>query len=152
VILPLLKTIDLLMSRICIDSLIQDERFSTVLLLHLKEEETQCKDVHRLFAIITVALGLLRGNYTERDALEFVCQIMLAHRFPRVRRFTAEHFYVRLLESPELVGDGGGDDNHPALELLLNNPWDGDLDETKVKEMAKEVAETLGLGSSPSLV
>ena len=45
VILPLLKTIDLLISRLCIDELIQDADFSRSLLQHLEEEEKECKDV-----------------------------------------------------------------------------------------------------------
>ena len=44
-ILPLLKTIDLLISRLCIDELIQDADFSRSLLQHLEEEEKECKDV-----------------------------------------------------------------------------------------------------------
>jgi hypothetical protein len=66
VILPLLKTIDLLISRVCIDELIQDVIFSRSLLQHLEEEEKECKDVHRLFAIINVSLGLLRGTGMEK--------------------------------------------------------------------------------------
>jgi hypothetical protein len=66
VILPLLKTIDLLISRVCIDELIQDVDFSRSLLQHLEEEEKECKDVHRLFAIVNVSLGLLRGTGMEK--------------------------------------------------------------------------------------
>ena len=66
---------------------------------------------------------------------------MLSHRFPRVRRFTAETFYIRLLESPELLGEPN--DSHPVLELLLNHPWDSDLEESRVKEMGARTAELL---------
>jgi hypothetical protein len=66
---------------------------------------------------------------------------MLMHPFPRVRRIAAENLYVRLLENPDL------DEKHPALALLLINPWDGDASEARVKEMAKEVAEALEVGS-----
>jgi hypothetical protein len=66
VVLPLLKTIDLLISRVCIDELIQDVDFSRSLLQHLEEEEKECKDIHRLFAIINVSLGLLRGTGMEK--------------------------------------------------------------------------------------
>jgi hypothetical protein len=48
-----------------------------------------------------------------------------------------------LLESPELLGESN--DSHPVLELLLNHPWDGDLEESKVKEMGARTAELLGL-------
>lgn len=59
VILPLLKTISLLMNRLCIDRLVEDISFAEKLLGHLREEESSCEDVHRLAAIIDVALGLV---------------------------------------------------------------------------------------------
>ena len=59
VILPLLKSIRLLMDRLCIDMLIRNESFSSSLLRLLGTEESLCKDVHRLTALIDVALGLL---------------------------------------------------------------------------------------------
>lgn len=71
---------------------------------------------------------------------------VLAHRFPRVRRYAAENLYVCLLENPtSFEGDNANIDQ--ALELLLNHPWDGDLDESNVKTMATEVAEKLGVAS-----
>lgn len=59
VILPLLKSLALLMNRLCIEHLTHDASFSSSLLNHLVDEESTCKDVHRLAAIIDVALGLL---------------------------------------------------------------------------------------------
>jgi hypothetical protein len=66
---------------------------------------------------------------------------MLMHSFPRIRRIAAENLYIRLLENPER------DPEHPALSLLLSNPWDGDEPEAKVKEMAMEVAQALEVES-----
>lgn len=62
VVLPLLKSIRLLMDRLCIDVLIRDESFSSSLLRLLGQEESLCKDVHRLTALIDVSLGLLNGD------------------------------------------------------------------------------------------
>ena len=141
VILPLLKTITLLMNRVCIDQLINDTLFSATLSSRLREEEADCKDVHRLTAIVNVSLGLLGStNKTQKDSLAFVCK-MLMHPFPRVRRIAAENFYIRLIEDPER------DSNDPALALLLTNPWDGDEPDSKVREMAMEVAKALGVDS-----
>ena len=66
---------------------------------------------------------------------------MLLHPFPRVRRIAAENLYIRLLENPDL------EDSHPALALLLSNPWDGDESDAAVKAMAAEVATELGVAS-----
>jgi hypothetical protein len=57
---------------------------------------------------------------------------MLMHPIPRVRR---------IAENPDL------EDSHPALALLLSNPWDGDESDAAVKAMAAEVAIELGVAS-----
>lgn len=162
VILPLLKTISLLMNRLCIDRLVDDTSFSMAMLNSLEQEESKCKDVHRLTAIIDVSLGLMgTGNGCQKvrlngrdtpfhhclcktypvaasesqELLAFVCRLLM-HPFPRVRRIAAENLYVKLVEQPTMV------ENHPALELLLSNPWDSTDEATAVK-MAAEVASSL---------
>lgn len=64
---------------------------------------------------------------------------MLGHPFPRVRRIAAENLYVRLLENPSF------DEKHPALNLLLSNPWDGDESQDRVQKMVEEVVDALGI-------
>jgi hypothetical protein len=69
VVLPLLKTITLLMNRMCVDSLVQNGSFSSSLLSLLQKEEIECKDVHRLTAIINVSLGLMTASESEKVLL-----------------------------------------------------------------------------------
>lgn len=61
------------------------------------------------------------------------------HPFPRVRRLTAEYFYVKLLEQPWIQ------DDHPAISMLLGNAWDGDLSDIDIKRMAANVSDALGI-------
>ena len=64
VILPLLKTCDIVLSRGCLDSVILQEGYVDTLrqlLTCLKKEGNQCTDIIRLLQIFIVALGLLRG-------------------------------------------------------------------------------------------
>lgn len=56
----------------CIDSLIGDDGFSRTMILNLSEEEKGCTDIPRLFAIITVALGLLRP-FKKDEASQLFC-------------------------------------------------------------------------------
>ena len=70
VILPLLKTISLLMNRMCIDRLLRDSDFSAELLSHLVEEEKDCKDIHRLNASVDVALGMLSGGASKKVGID----------------------------------------------------------------------------------
>jgi hypothetical protein len=65
VILPLLKTIDLLIKHICMDHLIEEGIFSRKLISYLKQDEKNCQDVPRLFALIDVALGMIRPCETK---------------------------------------------------------------------------------------
>lgn len=65
-VLPLLKTISLLMDHMCIDRLIHEKSFSSPLLSLLQQEERGCKDVHRLTAILHVSLGLLTSTDSEK--------------------------------------------------------------------------------------
>jgi hypothetical protein len=68
---------------------------------------------------------------------------MLSHRFPRVRRYTAENFYIQLLERPDLAKDEI--DAQRCGKLLLEAPWDADLNARQISELAASVAAGLGL-------
>jgi Tubulin folding cofactor D C terminal len=62
VILPLLKSIEILLSHRHFDELLQSNdkhSFKRSLLKCISTEAKNCKDVHRLFACIDVALGLV---------------------------------------------------------------------------------------------
>lgn len=68
VILPLLKTVDTLLSHGCLDILVEkpESGFAKSLFFCLKAEARSCSGIHRLFAIVNVALGLLN---TPEEAL-----------------------------------------------------------------------------------
>jgi hypothetical protein len=66
------------MNRICIERLVDDTSFSMSLLNRLREEESNCKDVHRLTAIIDVSLGLVgTGNECQKVRIH-----VMDHSFP----------------------------------------------------------------------
>lgn len=71
---------------------------------------------------------------------------MLAHKFPRVRRFTADHLYVRLLEESEILRDLS--DSETAIQLLLETPWDSEMTDLEATELSCSFARTIGLGLS----
>jgi hypothetical protein len=134
VILPLLKTIEILMNRLCIKSLIKDKTFSLDLLKRLKEETKNCSDVPLLTAILNVATGIIVSIKTSPEAMTFVGEL-LVHEFPRIRSLTAEKLYVRLLETDPELGDGNA-----GIRLLLDHSWEFDGGENQsVNEMALQV-------------
>jgi Tubulin folding cofactor D C terminal len=140
--LPLLKTIDLLLNRLCLDSLIGTVSFTIALLRNLREEAKGCTDTQRLLAILNVSCDLI-GPETRNGGgfVLFVCDF-LRHPFPRVRCIAAEKLYIRLLESNVAI-----DETHPVVGLLLHHSWesdDGDL-EFHMK-MVTAVSEVVGVG------
>lgn len=151
VILPLLKTLDVLLSHGVFDFLMKDSDidFSSKLMAQLRMECRGCRDVQRLVAAVSVALGLIVSDQTrvvKEDVLPFL-MIMLAHRYPRVRRWTAEQLYVHLLEGGSAASgrcnDGGID---RAMELLMEVSWDDDLDSPgNVRDSRNCVADFLGI-------
>jgi tubulin-specific chaperone D len=146
--LPLLKTISILLDHMCMDPLLKDHVFTSSLLDNLKEEESGCNDVPRLFEITKVLLGCLQGKDIQKDVLALICQL-LSHRFPRVRRYAAENLYVALLEHPDILGSVTVAEDHPIMEMLLNDPWDSEMDESTLESLAKNVSERLRIEVTP---
>lgn len=136
-VLPLLKTIDMLLNRGCLETLANEASpFHASLLDHLWIEAKSCKDVKRLTAIISVSTGLIGSVITSQKALSLICKL-LGHEFPRVRSVSAEKLYVRLLETnPELGED------HTSIRLLLEHDWES---EQKLQETQREVARGFGI-------
>lgn len=173
IILPLLKTLDKLLNRGCLNGLIHvpESTFCVSLLSCMMVEALGCNDVHTLLAIVSVSLGLLSPQHHQQvrsfaawnrlhhlstlsypcaivplqlndEILTFLCQ-MLGHDFPRVRRFTADNLYVHFLEEAELISNQGS--LEVALQLLLEAPWDADMDRKGANELPTRFAEVIGI-------
>jgi hypothetical protein len=179
VILPLLKTLDKLLNRGCLNALIRvkESKFCVSLLSCMVAEAKGCNDVHTLLAIVGVSLGLLSSHHEQTvryfvsDCLEylvpllilmlslfvpfqlndqlltFICR-MLGHRFPRMRRFTADHLYVRLLEESDILSRQDKLDS--ALQLLLEAPWDSELTTIETSQLSMGLAEMIGITLAPA--
>lgn len=150
VVLPALKTATLLLSNRCLDEIMQaDEPFSASMIAKIIDAERGCSDIHRLKALISVAVELLNASSSEmkqvrEQALAFLCR-MLAHRFPRVRSYAAEQLYVVLINQAELLGAGD-----IPLEVILTTPWGSDgLD---AEPIVAKIANNLALDNSMVLV
>ena len=65
IVLPLLKTLDILINRGCLNDLIHTEKsaFNVSLLDCLRTEAKKCTDVHSLLAIVNVSLGILSSQH-----------------------------------------------------------------------------------------
>lgn len=102
VILPLLKTMDLLMTHRCFDFLHEKRNavYTRDLVTLLDEEAVRCSDVKRLFAIIDILLIMISTCDVQTSQMTVIPVVLkfLCHRYPRIRRFCAENFYAKLQE------------------------------------------------------
>lgn len=69
VILPLLKSVDILLTHQCLEDLVLNDTngFKSSLVVGIGREAKNCNDVHRHFACIDVAIGLVRSTSIEQN-------------------------------------------------------------------------------------
>jgi hypothetical protein len=103
------------------------------LLAAVKLELYGCRDVKKLFGAIDVYLGLLTfGERVRTDVLK-QCLMLLAHRYPRVRKFAAERLYTKILVSDGVLPTQELCDR--VSEMLSAVAWDGELEEIKPSQL-----------------
>lgn len=143
-ILPLLKTFDVLLAHNFFDSIsAEDQRlqFFSSLLAATKTEVYTSKDVKKLLSGVSVVIHLLQGpEETRSDALSFL-MAMLGHKYPRVRKWTAEQVYVKMLEEVVPVPEA---DYDLLLDKLMGVVWDSS-DVDMIRSERDECCKLLGL-------
>ena len=151
-ILPLLVTINKLLSHGLLDELImaQDSLFARKLMACIASEAKRCTDVKRLLAIVDVSINLLHPRThakivsTSQVALLVSLRVILSdekiqeqilpflliellNRYPVVRRHTAEELYVKMIEDPTIfLCDENAIDK--GSQILLTTVWHDDQD------------------------
>lgn len=116
--IPLMKTIAVLLENNLLEFLFEtnddaasdkpsrkSSEFGSRLYDALRDEIQKCTAVPKLSAAISVLVGLLPSdNETENRVLKALL-LFLAHRFPKVRKLTAERLYTRLLLDEEIIDE-----------------------------------------------
>lgn len=84
-------------------------------------------------------------NQAQEDVLPFIMQL-LGHGYPRVRRYTAEQLYVKLLEDDCLAFISYCENHEEIMHLLLEVAWDDDLEPPGCVRMSRNrVAELMNV-------
>lgn len=114
VIIPIMKTLAMLLESNLIAFLFEEKQggqvsdsseFGRKLYDALRDEIKKSTSVPKLSAGIAVLVGLLPSDSeTQARALKALL-LFLAHRFPNVRKLTAERLYTRLLVHEEVVDE-----------------------------------------------
>jgi hypothetical protein len=153
VILPLMKTLEVLLESEVLDFL-DDPAFSTPastapssatgaagattssstfgadLMLRVKRELQRSTNIAKLFTGLNIALGLLQFSGQVRQGAMALVLELLGHRYPRVRKHSAEQFYSKLLVDERLVKPEVYD---LVLEQLAATVWDAELQPVRAK-------------------
>ncbi len=146
--MPLLVTLDKVLSHGCLDCLFDDKRsdFPKELVKRIRRESSRCTDIKRIMAIVPVILGTLNTHdkdLTHKTIFPFVMRL-LGHRFPRIRRYTAEQLYIKLLEDDSIVPKV--DQIEEVQTMLSEVSWDRDLGPpSNVRKSRNQVADMLGI-------
>lgn len=130
------------------DCLFEDKRsdFPKELVKRIRRESSRCADIKRILAIVPVALGTLHTHdkdYAHGTIFPFVMRL-LGHRFPRIRRYTAEQLYIKLLEDDSIVPKV--DQIEKVQTILAEVAWDRELGVPgNVRQSRNQVADMLGI-------
>eukprot|EP00049_Salpingoeca_infusionum_P003287 m.65120 g.65120 ORF g.65120 m.65120 type:complete len:1273 (-) comp12047_c0_seq2:165-3983(-) len=146
-IIPLLKTINLLAENACLDDVANmvDETISTRLIDCIKVEITKCTSVLKLVQSARVLTDLLYFPAAHTRVLSML-MVMLCHRYPRVRRVVSEHLYVTLLGLPSTLMSASTVEQ--ANLILANTEWDGDVEQAR--EYRNQLCQVLGVAAPKS--
>ena len=134
-VIPMFKTLDLLLSNGCLEPLLgEDEPFAEQLVVLCKKEMAKCSDVKKLSAAVDVYIGLLAAESTSTDPSgeptptrkRVLSQLLiwLCHKYPRVRKLTAEKLYTGLMAVDDIIPE---ESESNVSDILTNTLWDGNI-------------------------
>ncbi|KAL4175352.1 hypothetical protein KRP22_000320 [Phytophthora ramorum] len=106
----------------------------------LRDEIQKCTAVPKLSAALGVLIGLLPSDpKTEAKTLRALV-LFLGHKFPKVRKLTAEKLYTRLLLHDEVINE---EKYGTVVEILSDTAWDASI--SQVRSARKELLELLDM-------
>lgn len=133
VIVPLLHTMALLFEHAALDAVLaKREDLSLALITHTKSALAS-SDVKKIMAAVDVLCGFVQISEQCRKRSLAQLVVMLCHKFPRVRKATAEKMYLALMAVDPFVEQEKMD---AALALLTDTVWDGPLEPARAARNA----------------
>ncbi|KAK4803453.1 hypothetical protein SAY86_003270 [Trapa natans] len=144
VITPTLKTIEILLSkRIFLDMEAATSSFCHGLLDSLAVELKATKDFSKLYAGIAI-LGFVSSLVDSVNIRAFSYLLtFLGHRYPKIRKASADQAYLVLLQNGGLVPE---DTMEQAVEIVSETCWEGGIE--RAKQQRSELFKMAGLEPS----
>ena len=143
VIIPMLKLLDMLLSAGSLELYNNIEKSSTFPLnafLLIKGIIQKCGDVKKLLASINVFCGLVpfQGDIRKKALLQLM--IFLCHKYPRIRKVTAEQLYTTLVTYDDIIAEEFVDD---VTTNLVEAPWDDTVE--NIRPIRNQICNWLGI-------
>ncbi|KAM1026785.1 hypothetical protein ACFX2A_040629 [Malus domestica] len=141
VIVPALKTIEILFSKqILLSMEAHTLVFCTGVLDSLEVELKGSRDFSKLYAGIAI-LGYIASVSESINTRAFSHLLsFLGHRYPKIRKASAEQVYLVLLQNEGLVAETKVE---KALEIISETCWEGDMEAAKIRRL--ELYDIAGL-------
>ncbi|CAG8507011.1 2497_t:CDS:2 [Acaulospora morrowiae] len=140
VVIPLLEVVDLLFENGTLQK-IDSDGFSFVDLFECtKKEVVKTGEIRKITACMRVFCGITSLGGTVRTRALYQLLSLLVHSFPKVRRSTADQFYMALTTSAE---DEESEEMLQIEDILANTDWNGPV--PQLKEIRNELYPLLGL-------
>ncbi|XP_041362453.1 tubulin-specific chaperone D-like [Gigantopelta aegis] len=140
--IPLLKMTAQLLSKGCFQCFVDDtsHSFLVELLNLVKKEMYRSSDPFKLMAAADVLTELLQfREETKRLSLSSL-MILLCHKYPRVRKSTANKLYEALVTYDDIVPENELDN---VMTILSDTNWDTSIDE--VRPIRNKVCDIIGI-------
>ncbi|KAM7261245.1 hypothetical protein ACFE04_026720 [Oxalis oulophora] len=134
IIVPTLKTVEILFSKKIL--LLNMEAYSPIfcacVLDFLEVELKASKDFTKLYAGIAILgyIASVSDPVNHRSFRKLV--IFLGHRYPKIRKASAEQVYLVLLQNGSLIPE---DKLEKALEIISETCWEGDIENSKQQRL-----------------
>ncbi|KAL4240380.1 hypothetical protein ACF0H5_001170 [Mactra antiquata] len=128
--IPMLKMLDQLISIGCFDSLLEHEShpFPLDVYSFVKSEIQKCGDPQKLLCGADVLCGLLQCPGEVRRKCLISLSIYLCHRFPRIRKLTANKLYEVFVTYDDIAPVENLDE---IMTILSETLWDNDIEDIK---------------------
>ncbi|KAL5796379.1 hypothetical protein ACOSQ2_001199 [Xanthoceras sorbifolium] len=144
VIIPTLKTIEILFSKkIFLNMEAHTPTFCAGILDSLAIELRVSKDFSKLYTGIAI-LGYIASISEPINSRAFSHLLtFLGHRYPKIRKASAEQVYLVLLQNSSLMPE---DKIEKALEIITETCWEGDVE--AIKHQRLELYDLVGLDTA----
>ncbi|XP_057310361.1 tubulin-specific chaperone D-like [Hydractinia symbiolongicarpus] len=128
VVIPMLRMLDIILSSGSLElynDIQKSQKFPLKLLLSIKDEMKSCGEVKKILASINIFCGLLQFEGDVRTKSLQHVMMYLCHKYPRIRKATAEQLYTTFLTYDDILPAECADE---VTIKLTDVAWDNPVD------------------------